>query len=406
MPLCSRFSLAALSLLLIASSVRADDVLFDMETIRHKPGEVKQKDGTKVPIGTAEPVEGKVGKAVKFTFTEKSSGFFFGSVKADPSWNDAAGFSFWVKGDGSNSFGGIELIDKSDFGLRYGYCFPIDSKEWKKIVVPWHDLIPELKAPPVDAKSGYAPANFGSLWFGKFFYWRDFPTHSYTIDQVQLEQKIDVAPTPQTPPGLGRVRAKLQEHKPITIVTMGDSLTDANHWANRKTRWPVLLADAFKAKYGSDVKVVNPAIGGTTLSQNTVLISRWLKDAPNPDLVSIFFGGNDWETGVRGDRFKEYLRLAIDQVRRATGGSADILVMSVEPSFARWETYKELETAAREVAAEQHVGFADYAEEFRKVSQSPEAALKAEYWVWDKVHLGLKGHELTRDVVLKAIEQD
>ena len=46
--------------------------------------------------------------------------------------------------------------------------------------------------------------------------------------------------------------------------------------------------------------LVNPAIGGTTLSQNVILMPRWLQVAPSPDLVVIWFGGNDWDTDVRG----------------------------------------------------------------------------------------------------------
>jgi lysophospholipase L1-like esterase len=221
-----------------------------------------------------------------------------------------------------------------------------------------------------------------------------------------LEKKIEQPAIPQTPAGLSRVRAKLKEHQPITIVTMGDSLSDQHHWANRKVVWSSLLGDAFKAKHGSDVKIVNPAIGGTTLSQNVVLIPRWVKDAPSPDLVTILFGGNDWDNGVRGERFADYLRLAIDQIRRQTNGAADVLIMSTGPTHARWETYKELEAAARAVAAEKKTGYADFAGEFRNAGSSADEALKREFWVWDKVHLGPKGHERARDVVLRAIEAD
>ena len=385
----------------------ADDVVFDMDSVRHKPTDVTTKDKKKLPVGTAELVEGKFGKAVKFTFiADHRGGFFTGAVKPTPAWNDTDGFSFWVKGDGSSTFGGIELIDKSDFGLRYGYCFPIDSTEWRKVTVAWRDLVPELAGPLVDAKSGYAPANFGNFWFGKFYYWRDFSAHSFTIDYVALEKNIEQPPLPPTPAGLSRVRTKLKEKRPITIVTMGDSLSDKNHWANRKVLWSALLAEGLKAKYGSNVRIINPAIGGTTLSQNVVLIPRWVKEAPSPDLVTILFGGNDWDNKVRGERFRDYLRLAVDQVRRQTNGSADILLMSTGPAHARWEVYKELEEAARDVAAEKKTGFADFAGEFRKAGSSPDEALKREYWVWDKVHLGSKGHELARDVVMAAIGEE
>ena len=57
---------------------------------------------------------------------------------------------------------------------------------------------------------------------------------------------------------------------------MGDSLTDTRHWANREADWPALLKEQLKAKYNSEVTIVNPAIGGTQLRQNLVLMPRWL----------------------------------------------------------------------------------------------------------------------------------
>ncbi|MDB5301782.1 MAG: hypothetical protein JWO87_3445 [Phycisphaerales bacterium] len=378
-------------------------VIFDMDVVRHQPGDVT-KDNKKIPAGTAELVDGKFAKAVKFSFVEGAQGgFMTARAPATADWDRAEGFSFWVKGDGSQNWGGIELVDKNDFGLRYGYCFPIDSTQWRKIVVPWRDLTPELAGPFVNPDGGYAPSGLGNFWFGKWFYWRDYPAHSYTIDQVALEPKIEAEAAPAFEPGLKRLRAKLAAHKPITIVTMGDSLSDDHHWSNRTILWSHLLAKDLKARYGSDVTLINPAIGGTTLSQNMVLIPRWVKQAPAPDLVAVWFGGNDWGNNVRGPRFAEYLRVAVDRIRQQTHGNADVLLMTTCPSHARWETLRELEQAVRDVAAEKKTGLVDVAAEFRKVPNADEA-LKQEYWAWDKVHLGTKGHEVTKDAVIKAID--
>ena len=225
-------------------------VIFDMETPQFRVGEIT-KDNKKIPAGSAEPVDGKFGKAVKFSFIEGAQGGWMSArAPADASWDAADGFSFWVKGDGSANFGGIEMIDRDDFGLRYAYCFPIDSTEWKKITVRWGEMIPELAGPLVNVhapprKEGYSPNRFGNFWFGKWFYWRDYPAESFSIDQVALEPKID--PPLQNAsrvitPGLQRIAKKLKEGKPITIVTMGDSLTDEHHWSNREKVWHGLLA--------------------------------------------------------------------------------------------------------------------------------------------------------------------
>ena len=147
----------------------------------HKPGEVTTKDNKKVPAGTVELVDGQFGKACKFTLVESTSPQFFTAwVNPTDDWDQFDGFSFWVKGDGSKSCGGLEFIDGDDFGLRYGYCFPIQSTEWVKVTVPWSDVVPELSGPPVDAKQGYAPNRFRNVWVGKWFYWRDYPACSFT----------------------------------------------------------------------------------------------------------------------------------------------------------------------------------------------------------------------------------
>lgn len=380
-----------------------DPPIFDMEAVKHRPTEVELKDKQKVPAGTAELVDGKIGKAVKFTFIADSrSGFMAASVRGTPEWDQSDGFSFWVKGDGSQSWGGIEMIDAGNYGLRYGYCFPIDSTDWTKIIVPWRDLVPELAGPVVNSKDGYAPSRFGNFWFGKWHYWRQYPAHAFTIDHVALEKKIDIA-IPPAGEGLKRVRQKLKSGKPITIVTMGDSLSDERHWANREVLWSRLVAKELKSKFGSDVTLINPAIGGTTLSQNVVLMPRWSKDAPSPDLVTVWFGFNDWDSGVRGQRFADYLRLAIERIRRQTAGHADILLLTTCPAHGRWETMREMEQAVRDVAKEKKAGLADIAADFRKAGTADEA-LKQTYWAWDKTHLGAKGHERVKEVVEGVME--
>ena len=76
--------------------------------------------------------------------------------------------------------------------------------------------------------------------------------------------------------------------------------------------WPALLQKRIKDKYKSDVTIHNPAIGGTQLRQGLVLIPRWLEQAPAPDLVTVCYGGNDWESGMRGPQFADTCREAVD----------------------------------------------------------------------------------------------
>jgi len=388
----------------VACPCAAEDasVILDMDTARHRPipfGKAKK------PAGTIEVVAGKVGKACKFTFVQGASGgFFIASVQATPEWDKAAGLSFWLQGDGSRNWGGIELIDRSDYALRYAAAFPLDSTQWRKITIPWCDLIPELpKARPVDPKKGYPPSRFGNLWFGKWWTWRDYPAHAFTIDHVALERHIPVEATDYTParPGTPRLLARLKAKQPVTIATMGDSLTDKRHWANRRVVWAEVLAAKLKETYGSQVKLVNVSRGGSQLTHGLLQLPIWLREAPRPDLITVWYGYNDWSDGMRGERFQETLAFAVDRIRRLTGGKSEVLLMTTCPAVARWDEMEEMAGAVRIVALKRRTGLADVSMAFHKAGRDGAARLKL--FCSDKTHLGEAGHRLAAETAAKAI---
>jgi hypothetical protein len=83
---------AAILLYGLACVATADDpaTITSMDPNRFQPPPAK---------GRAEVVEGKVGKAVRFRFEDKAqSAFFTSNIHGTPDWDNAAGFSFWVKG--------------------------------------------------------------------------------------------------------------------------------------------------------------------------------------------------------------------------------------------------------------------------------------------------------------------
>jgi len=386
----------------LSSAEELPPVIFNMDTARHRPGVMGKE---KKPVGTVEVVPGKFGGACKFNFVENArSGFFLAPVRPSSQWDRSAGLSFWVKGDGSSHWGGLELIDDSNYAFRYGYCFPIDSTEWKKITVPWCDLIPETPAGEfLDPQGKYRPSSLGNLWFGKWYYWRDYPACSFAVDQVRLERSIPLDRTDYTPavPGTPRLLVKLKAGKPVTVVTMGDSLSDKRHWANREILWSELLVKQLEEEYDARVKLVNPAIGGTQLGQNLVLMPRWLKSTPEADLVTVWFGYNDWSSGMRGDRYRQMLRFAVDRIRRMTGGKAEVLLMTTCPAIARWDTMEELAEAVRAVSEEKKTGLADVALAFHR--QGAAESDRPSLFCRDRTHLGRKGHELAAQTVFRSI---
>jgi lysophospholipase L1-like esterase len=390
---------ASLVLLVFLGMAKAADnsVVESMDAIRfHSPREK----------GKAELVEGKVGRAVRFSFADDAKSVFFTSnLHGTPAWDKAAGLSFWVKGDSSEHFGGLQLIYNEDYSVRYDFAFPLASKEWKKVTIAWGDLVPVLPGPKsklLDSARGNKPSKITALWFGKWWYWRDNGPCSFAIDDIRLEEKIDRDTNTYRPEGtpLGRLRDKLKARQPVTIVTMGDSLTDTRHWANRETSWPAILKKGIGEKYGSRVTIINPAIGGTQLRQNLVLIPLWLAQAPEPDLVTLCFGANDWDAGMRGEQFRDSYRDAADRVRRATRGRTDVLILTTLPFVARWGTMGELAESCRKAAYDRNTGMADTEKAFLEAGKKDRERLFA----WDKTHLSPAGHALIAETVLKAIE--
>jgi lysophospholipase L1-like esterase len=384
-----------LALLVAASAARADGpVILSMDELRHAPPKEK---------GTAELVEGKVGKAVRFAFEAGAkSAFFTTNARGTPDWDRAAGFSFSVRGYGTDGFGGLQFIHGDDYAARYDLCFPVRGTEWTKVTVAWRDLAPvTAKAELLSPTGAFRPSKLAGPWVGKWWYWRDYPAVTFALDDIRLESSVPADRSDAPPAGdpLARVRAKLRAGKPVTVVTLGDSLTDTRHWANRQTVWPDLVRDRIKGRFGSAVTVVNPAIGGTELKQNLALIPTWSTATPRPDLVTVLFGGNDWNSGVRGEAFAAACRDAVDRVRRATGGSADVLLMTTVPAADRWDTYAELEAAAKRAAADRNAGLVDAAAAVRAAG----AGDHAKPFAWDKVHLGPAGHAAVADAVLEAL---
>ena len=360
--------------------------------------------------GSVEVVEGKVGKAQKLSFEDGCTSIFIPAqkIKGTPEWDKAAGFSFWVKGDGSDKCGGIQFIWNEDYALRYDYCFPIKSTDWQKVTVKWSDLVCVL--PEADGKmssigpNANAPSKLGRLQFGKWWYWKDYGKHSYIVDEFRLEPAIEDAKV-EKPAGapLDRVLAKLKAGKPITIVTMGDSLTDFNHWANKKANWPTMLQNALREKFKSEVTIINPAIGGTQLRQGSMMIPRWIQKAPEPDLVTIAYGYNDFDSKMRGPNFKDTYLATIDRVRRFTQNKSDILVIGTAPAATRWTEMQEMCDAAKAAAAEKGAGFVDLHAIFHEAGKENKDRLYAS--AEDKTHLGAPGHELVAKGVVEAIEK-
>ncbi len=345
---------------------------------------------------------GQFGTACHFVFFDGVQGPCFRTpLTPSPEWDAMAGVSLWVKGDGSREGAAIQLIDSADEKRRWEVWFQIDSTEWKQVVLPWCDFLPRSPQTPF-LGSEYAPSKLGAIGFGKGLWRRTAPPYSMTVEQVMLEPEIPVDQTDYTPAegGAPRVLAKLRAKEPVTIVTIGDSLTDPRHWANSHTIWTNLLGTTLREMYETDVQIVNAAVGGHQLTHGLALTSLWLPGRPEPDLITVLFGANDYWNGMTPEHFRHVYHFGIDRLRRLTKGKSELLLMNCLPIRDEWNALDAQAEAVRLTAQDKRTGFCDTYGTFKEFGGDERT--RPWPYAWDG-HLGMLGHPLVAWAVIDAI---
>ncbi len=267
----------------------------------------------------------------------------------------------------------------------------------------WADLAPEFANPAmvdprIDPASSTPPSQIESIRFYKWYYWGVVPAHTYAIDDIQLVDTIAPDTRDLRPVGdpLARVKAKLQADLPISIVTMGDSLTDINHGAQRSTNtsWPAYLKDRLEAATTSDVTITNVAVGGNMTPHGVVLMQRWLATLPQPDLVIILFGYNDVDGVGNGTTLEMLMKDAVRRVRAATNGASDILLINNIPDKADGDARPYVAAAILAAATAENAGIADTYALFTAQTDAVR-----ETWYFDAVHINSAGQSSVAGVV-------
>jgi len=360
----------------------------------------------KPTLERVESAPGHTGSAIKLTFEDGYSKMVqVSNAKGSSEWDKAAGISFWIKGDGSDNWGAMSVFHGDDDPpMAYFAIFPLKDSEWHKVTFSWSDLIPFIPKPdmrPIDP-AGKVPSKLSRISFGKLWFFRKYPAHSYTIDDFSLEFQIARDRGDYMPKGnpLARTQALLKAGKPLTLVTMGDSLTDFKHAANRPVNWPTLTIEGMKKIGGSEVGLVNVGVGGNQLVHGLINMPSWICTTPKPDLVTILYGYNDLDDGITPEQFEQWLTIAIDRVRYTTKGSADVVIITSCPAGAKWDEpgLSALADVCRRVAKAKNTGLADAATAIRTAGKDA-----AGLFFEDNVHLGPKAHALIAEAVLKAI---
>ena len=148
------------------------------------------------PPSKGRPGSSRAGRARlrSSTSTSGSQGVFATSnIHGTPEWDRAAGFSFWVKGDGTDQFGGLEFIFDDDYSVRYDLVFPVKgpSGEGDRGVGRPGPGAPGSEGPAAGRSRRQPAFEARGLWFGRWWYWGDYPALAFAIDDIRLDRSID-----------------------------------------------------------------------------------------------------------------------------------------------------------------------------------------------------------------------
>lgn len=127
---------------------------------------------------------------------------------------------------------------------------------------------------------------------------------------------------------LSRTLARLKARRPVTVVALGDSITqgyNASGYVQAKPMqpsYPALFTTGLQTHFQTDVTLVNLAVAGKESGWGLSQVPKVV--AAKPDLVIIAFGMN--ETGKTPAKFSEQIRAIIDEVRKTLPDAEFLLV--------------------------------------------------------------------------------
>jgi lysophospholipase L1-like esterase len=124
--------------------------------------------------------------------------------------------------------------------------------------------------------------------------------------------------------------AKLKRGEHVTIVALGDSITEVTFHTQGRMNWVGLLEEALFEEYGKGVcTLINSGICGDSYRNCQ---SRLERDVLRfePDLVILALGMNDPQNGRDGlPAFRENVRSVVSRIRES--GKSEILIRTPNP---------------------------------------------------------------------------
>lgn len=304
------------------------------------------------------------------------------------------GLTFKVRGDGSGTFGLIE-IRSDDYVNIFQAVFRLNSTEWSDVAIRWEEFF-QLNERARQARIDWNALNVFAL--GSRAMWG---TCRYAIDEVALA-KIPLREPVRARDGaarLARTARKLRAGEELTLVALGDSITFGTKVppeARASALYFAIVAAGLQEAFpGAKVKTVNAGVGGDIVAEGLLRVGHQVA-VRNPDLVLVLLGANDALYEFAHERVRHTMSLLLDRLIETT--QADILLLGPtqitgKPGIP--EGYGKIYEA---LAREKGVAYLD-------LSAALAALAKDDYKraLADNVHLSRYGHEVAGKAVLQHI---
>ena len=181
-------------------------------------------------------------------------------------------------------------------------------------------------------------------------------------------------------------RQGLEEHGPITIVALGDSVTHgavAFGEINYETvYWNVLRKKILEVRNYMPVNVINAGIGGINAKESIKRLDKQVI-CHNPDLVIVCFGLND----VNGT-LEEYISSLTEIFERCKNCGADVIFMTPNMlnTYVSDDTKEDYKNYAARTASFQNDGKMDtFMEEAKKLALSMDVTVCDCYSKWKEL---------------------
>ena len=168
-----------------------------------------------------------------------------------------------------------------------------------------------------DEKSPYARFTCKDGGFVHFSEGAHFHNMAYCVTYRHSDGWDGFRPV-SDPEKLPRTRALLKAGKPINFCFFGDSITTGANSSGKigavpfTPMFPILTVQALEEKYGSEIRYVNHAVGGTVSGWGCERLPVDYKDE-KPDIMFIGFGMNDASGHVKPEDFIAHIRTMTEQ---------------------------------------------------------------------------------------------